>query len=200
MPIPEKVKRQLVNKPIVDCAFVKVIRDCPLNEKLKRDPFVDLFGNKSTKRRPFLYDYDVLIDGVKLGTFENIHTGRGYYLENLKGDRYLFIGSPTVRKIDAQADFTKITLEAHANGFFVTPRTADVHKRKEARKREQARKRAHADAVKRTIQSYGTQMYHLINLMAVATEVDQAQICIEKAHALVSNIKRALPKMKDADQ
>lgn len=203
MAIPEKVKRELVKVPkgsalirnkVVKIEFVKVERDTTYNTRLREEHAADLVGGDKGPVRGLIYDWHIMIDGVMRGSFQRIVYGKGYYFLNLNGEYLKWgdgSGTNAYRVIEKKDDFGPIVascLTVDHNPFLVTPKQHTAWQRAQAKKAERQRVKAHAEVCKRTIARHATQMFALIIDLAKATEVDEAQGCIERANRLLKEI------------
>lgn len=145
--------------------FKRELRDCPRNTDLQ----------KAGEKQGLLYDFAVMIDGERRGTFAKIGYGRGYDL--MDADR-----EPIREKEDT---WGRMGIKAESQDRFQMwiekalaaeriPTLAEIAKRKaeKARKAAKAKAAKLAELQKRQIQSLGPRMLDV--LKAIAKEAASA--------------------------
>lgn len=223
MPIPEHIKREMVKVPkgsamfrnkVVKFDFVKTERDCPHNTRIHDYVAKGVLGegpfNPAKAKRGLLYDYWVMIDGVKRGEFRRKYMGRGYQLMNLIGDPWRYLNTDphkpkvkwswTQRDTEGQRNFAADTLRALDEGHLLTPREAKRAEDKRARMELAERRKKYADACVNVIKSSGTDFHAaLLDIQLTVNRMSKKQLGHPTVQLLRDKVEDALAKVKFPD-
>lgn len=193
---------------ITNVTFVKVERaNCPHNERIHAyvqkpagngGPF-----DAAKAKRGLIYDYDVMVNGEKRGTFMRDFTGREYHLMNLAGEPWRYLNtdkekpkqkwSYTKRTTYPQFAFTSDTMEALEQGHLITPAQAVIVARNNAVMQQRENMRKYKEACLNVISDHATQMYHL--LTRISSGDVPAGKCRAEATTMMDKIK--MPPMSE---